>query len=107
MKEKAKELLAFIGRAWRGGIRGKIGLAMVLFAMFAFLRMFIGHATIPGFIADKVRLDRERATLAMEQEKLAAVDRHIHLIQTHSPDFIEELSQKHLNMGDPNLRILR
>jgi cell division protein FtsB len=107
MKEKIKSLLLFAGEAWRGSMRGKIGLLMVLFALFAFGRMFVGTTSVQGFVQGTFRLASERRQLTAEQARLAAVDEHIRLIQTRSPDFIEELAQKHLNMGDPNLRILR
>ncbi|MCL1785902.1 MAG: hypothetical protein FWG39_02000 [Alphaproteobacteria bacterium] len=107
MKEKIKELLSFAAGAWRGGMRGKIGLLMALFALFAFGRMFVGTTSVQGFIAGNFRLAREQKQLAAEQAKLAEMTEHVRLIQDRSPDFIEELAQKHLNLGDPNLRILK
>ena len=37
MKEKIKNLFSFLGRAWSGGIRGKAGIALSLFAGFMFI----------------------------------------------------------------------
>ncbi|MCL2737757.1 MAG: hypothetical protein FWE17_02760 [Alphaproteobacteria bacterium] len=107
MKEKIKDLLSFCGEAWRGRMRGKIGLLMVLFALFMMVRMFVGSTSVHGYIRGHINLSRERAQLAVEQERLSAVNTHIALVQSHSPDFIKELAQKRLNVGDPNLRILR
>jgi len=88
-------------------MRGKIGLLMALFALFAFIRMFIGATTVQGFVIGNFHLAAEQRQLAAEQARVEAVDAHIKLIQERSPDFIEELAQKNLNMGDPALRILR
>ncbi|MCL2369481.1 MAG: hypothetical protein FWC83_02285 [Alphaproteobacteria bacterium] len=107
MIQKVKELFAFIGRAWTGGVRGKIGIIAFLFAVLFIARMFIGHATIPGLITGEFHLARERAQLQTERERLTAVETHIQLVQSHSHDFIEELAQSRLNIGNPNLRILR
>ena len=107
MREKIKSLFSFLGNAWRGSIRGKIGIALTLIAIIFFVRMFFGHATPHGLVINEMALERERATLAAEQKRVAAIEAHIRLIQSHSPDFITELSHSHLNMGDPRWRILR
>ena len=91
MKEKIKNLLSFTGSAWRGGLRGKIGLLLALFAILVFCRMFIGNRTIQGFAIDNWRLAQEQKQLAAEQEKLTDIGKRIQLIQRHSPDYIEEL----------------
>ena len=107
MKEKIKRIFSFIGSAWRGSLRGKIGLLLVLFSIFMFARMFVGERTIQGFAMNNWRLTQEQKQLAAAQENLDEVTKRIRLIQHHSPDYIEELSQKHLNLGDPKVRILR
>jgi len=107
MKEKIKNLLSFAGAAWRGNMRGKIGLLMVLFALFALGRMFVGSTSVQGFVRGAFYLAKEQRQLDAAQARLAAVESHIQLIQERSPDFIEELAQKRLNVGDPSLRILR
>ena len=96
-----------MGRAWRGGNSGKIGLVLALFAVFIFIRIFFGTVSIQNFIMDGWRLRKEQRYLAAEATKLAEINRHIKLVMDHSPDYIEELSQKHLNLGDPKLRILK
>ena len=107
MKEKIKELLSFTGSAWRGSMRGKIGLVLALFAIFVFIRMFVGETSVQGFVMNYWRQAAEQKQLTAEQAKLAEVSRNVHLIQNHSPDYIEELAQKHLNLGDPRVRILK
>ena len=37
MKDKIKNLFGFIGRAWRGGVRGKFGVFFAAFALLAFI----------------------------------------------------------------------
>jgi hypothetical protein len=107
MKEKIKELLRFLARGWRGGLRGKIGVVCALFACVMFARLFLGDVTVQRFAMNIWRLDREQTQLTAEQKKLALADHRIKLLQSHSPDYIEELSQKYLNMGAPELRILK
>ena len=107
MKQKIKELLRFLVSGWRGGLRGKVGVVCALFACAMFVRLFFGEVTVQRFVMNIWRLEREQTQLAAEQEKLSLVEHHISLLQDHSPDYVEELSQKYLNMGDPNLRILK
>ncbi|MCL2339001.1 MAG: hypothetical protein FWC51_03570 [Proteobacteria bacterium] len=107
MKEKIKNLFAFVGSAWRESARGKVGVILALFAILFFARLFIGTASVESFIIDGFKLSRETAQQKAEQTKLDEVNRHIQLIEQRSPDYIEELTQKYLNLGDPRVRILK
>lgn len=93
--------------AWRGGMRGKIGVIAALFATFMFVRIFFGTVSVQNFVLNGWRMDKERQILSAETAKLEKINLHIKLVENHSPDYIEELSQKHLNLGDPRLRILK
>ncbi len=46
MREKIKNLFGFIGRAWSGGIRGKVGILFAIFAGFMFIRIFWGEVNV-------------------------------------------------------------
>ena len=107
MKEKIKNLFNFLGRAWSCGIRGKIGIVFAMFAMFMFIGLFCGDVNIQRFISNIHHLNRAHELLATEQHTLETLERHIRLIQNYSPDFTEELGLKHLNVGDPNIKILK
>ncbi len=107
MKEKIKELLQFIVNGWRGGLRGKIGVVCMIFACVMFVRLFWGDVSIQNFVINFWRLDHEQTQLVNEQKKLAQTEHHIKLLQDYSPDYVEELSQKYMNMGAPELRILK
>lgn len=107
MKEKIKNFFGFVGRAWRGGIRGKTGIAFALFAAFIVLQMFIGDVSIQKSIANVWRLRAEQAQLDAEAAKLDALRRHIRLLQAHSPDYVEELGLRYLNIGGPKTRVLK
>lgn len=107
MKQKIKELLQFLAHSWRGGLRGKIGVVCAIFSCVMFVRLFFGDVTVQKFVMNFWRLDKTQTQLAAEEKKLALVERHIQLLQNHSPDYVEELSQKYLNMGDPAIRILK
>jgi hypothetical protein len=43
----------------------------------------------------------------MEQQTLDKLHRHIKLLQNYSPDYVEELGLKYLNIGDSNIKILK
>ena len=88
MREKIKNLFGFVGRAWSGGI-------------------FWGEVNVQKFIMNIWRLSAEQEQLAHEQKKLDSLARHITLIQDYSPDYVQELGLKYLNVGDPNFKILK
>ena len=107
MKDKIKNFFGFIGNAWRGGPRGKVGLFFAIFAVLAFVRIFWGDVNVGKFVANIWHLDSERAELARETKKLETIRQHIHLLQNYSPDYVEELGLKYLNIGDPGFKVLK
>jgi cell division protein FtsB len=107
MKQKIKNFFAFIGRAWKASTRGKIGVILALFSAFFYLRLFFGTVSIQSFVMDGFRLRKEQAVLAIERNKLDGISQQINLIMDHSPDYVEELAQKYLNLGDPKIRIIK
>lgn len=107
MWEKIKNLFGFLGRAWSGSIRGKIGILFAVFAAFMFVRIFWGEVNVQKFIINIWRLNTEQQQLDAEQQKMATLARHIELIQEYSPDYIQELGLKYLNIGDANFKILK
>lgn len=107
MKEKIKNFFGFIGRAWAGGWRGRVGILCALFAVFTFIRMFVGDTNIQRFVMNAWHLNQERAELAQQTQKLDELRHHIQLLQDYSPDYIEELGLQYLNIGDAKYKILR
>ena len=107
MGEKIKNFFGFIGRAWSLGIWGKIGIIIAIFALFMFVRIFWGQVNVQKFVINLWRLNEEQQLLDAEQEKLNTLNRHIELLQTYSPDYVEELGLKYLNIGDPDIKVLR
>ena len=107
MKEKIKNLFSFIGRAWSDGVRGKIGVALAIFATITFIGLFWGDVSLQRFGINMWRLGQEREHLAQEQATLNQINQHIKLLQNYSPDYIEELGLKYLNVGDPRVKILK
>lgn len=107
MKDKIKNFFGFIGRAWRGGPRGKIGLFVAAFALYGFIEIFRGDVNAKRFVTNIWRLDAERAELARETKKLETIRHHIHLLQNYSPDYVEELGLRYLNIGDPAFKVLK
>ncbi len=107
MKDKIKSLFTFIKDAWTGGIRGKIGFLLLIFAIFMFIRIFWGEVNVQTFIMNIWRLNASQEQLIQEQEKLQTLYRHIELLQSYSFDYVEELGLKYLNIGDPDIKVLK
>ena len=107
MRDKIKNLFGFIGRAWRGGIRGKFGVFFAAFALLIFVRIFFGEVNVGRFVTNIWRLNEEHAALAQEEKKLQTIRHHIELLKTYSPDYVEEVCLKYLNTGDPEFKILK
>ena len=107
MWEKIKNLFSFIGRAWTGGPRGKLGVLFALFAIFMFVRMFIGYTNVQRFVMNIWYLNNERIELEKQTAKLEELRHHIQLLRDYSPDYVEELGLQYLNIGDPKFKILK
>lgn len=107
MWEKIKNLFSFIGRAWTGGPRGKLGILFAAFALFIFIRMFIGYTNIQRFVMNIWYLNNERVELDAQTKKLNDLRMHIQLLRDYSPDYVEELGLQYLNIGDPDFKILK
>lgn len=107
VKDKIKNLFGFIGRAWRGGIRGKAGVFFAIVACVMFFHVLFGQVNVARFVANIWHLNAEQQELAVEQLKLETMNRHIKLLQNYSPDYVEELGLKYLNVGDPAFKVLK
>ena len=107
MKGKIKKLFRFLGSAWSGGAYGKGGIILALFAGFIFIGMFWGDVSIQRVALNIWQLNNEHDQLVAEQKNLDEINRHIELLQNYSPDYVEELGLKYLNIGDPNAKILK
>ena len=107
MKGKIKKLFQFIGRAWTGGIYGKFGIILAIFAFFLFIRIFWGDVNIQRFAMNIFHLRNAQEQLIEETATLNEIKTHIKLIQNYSPDYIEELGLRYLNIGDPRVKILK
>lgn len=107
MKEKIKNFFTFMSNAWGAGYHGKIGVIMFIVAIFWSIGIFTGKTTLQGFVINIWRLNAAQTQLSQEQEKLDTLQHHIDLVQKNSPDYIEELGLKRLNMGDAKTKILK
>ncbi len=107
MKGKIKKLFTFIKRAWCGGIYGKCGLGLALFAGFMFIGLFWGDVNIQRFGMNIWRIHNAHVQLDTERSALDTLQHHIELLQNYSPDYVSELGLKYLNIGDPGVKILK
>lgn len=107
MKGKIKSLFSFIGRAWTGGIYGKFGLILFIFAFFLFIRIFWGDVNIQRFAANIWHLRNAQEQLVEENATLQEIKAHTKLLQNYSPDYIEELGLRYLNIGDSKVKVLK
>lgn len=107
MKDKIKNLFGFIGRAWNGGLYGKVGVLLLIFAVFMFIRLFCGQVNVSKFVVSIWHLNSEKVELANEQKKLDTIRLHIKLLEKYSPDYVQELGLRYLNIGDPKFKVLK
>lgn len=107
MREKIKNFFTFIGRAWKAGFRGGIGIAMLIFALFLFFRIFSGETTIQSFVMNLWHINQEQTQLTQLQQELKELEHHNNLLQNYSPDYIQEIGLSVLNIGDEKTHILR
>ena len=107
MKGKIKNLFAFLGRAWAGGIHGKMGIVFTTFAAFMFIGLFQGDASVQRFIVNNWKLQTAYEQRDSEKATLAKIETHLDLLKKNSPDYIEELGLRYLNVGDPEIKILK
>ena len=107
MVQKIKSVIGVLFRGMFGGWRGAAGMAIIAFSLYLFAGFFNGTTNIQNYIRNKRELATVDTRIAMVQNRLDAANRHIKLLQEHSPDFVSEMANKHLNLGDPSVRILR
>ena len=109
MWEKIKNFLGFMKSAWSGGKLGKLGILLMLVSIFFFVRFFYGTRNIQNFVVNAIHLNRIRTELATEQKKLSQIQHHNYLLQNsnNSPDYVEELGLKTLNLGNPEFKELK
>lgn len=107
MKEKIKNLFRFIGRAWSGGLWGKLGVFATIITLILFTRLFTGDVSIQRFSMDIWRLRHAQEQLASERATLDTLNHRIDLLQNYSPDYINELGLRYLNVGPKGVKILK
>ena len=107
MWSKIKKFFAFLKSAWLGGTRGKWGILFMITALFFFVRLFCGTQNVQNFIINTWRLNHKRTELDIAQKNLKQMQNHIYLLQHTSPDYVEELGLKTLNLGNPEFKELK
>ena len=107
MAKKIKSALGVFFRGMFGGWRGAVGTALIVFSLYMLAGLFNGATNIQNYIRDKRELATADARIIAARKRLDAANQHIKLMREHSPDFVSEMAMKHLNLGDPGVRILK
>ena len=107
MLEKIKSVIMFFIRGMTSGWRGLLGAAMLAFSIYLCAGLFTGTTNIQNYIRNRRELGEIDARIEMTRNKLKRTNNHIKLLSEGSPDFTSEMALKHLNLGDPNLMILK
>ncbi|MDR1071931.1 MAG: hypothetical protein LBL21_04800 [Rickettsiales bacterium] len=107
MWEKIKSMTGILIRGTLGGWRGALGALMAGLSVYFFVGLFTGVASVQNYFKNRVALGRADEKIAVLRKQLDAENLHIELLQKHSPDFISEMALRHLNLGDPQLMILK
>ena len=109
MKGKIKNFFVFVKNAWIDGPRGKIGIVLVIGSLFFFAGLFYGEKNLQSFVMNAWHLHQEKKELVIAQQKLEKIQHHVYLLQhpNSSPDYVEELGLKILNLGDADYKELK
>ena len=107
MLNKIKELFRYlfiVCKDWYG----RFGLILIFISVVLFVRLlFLGNTNLVNYIGNIWKVKNLVSELSIAEENLNDLSKHIELIEKKSPDYIEELSIKYLNMSEPKARILR
>ena len=107
MLEKIKSIFRVFFKGAIQSFPGFIGAAMVVLSVYFVIGLFTGTANIQNLVRNRIALSKADGKIAAAEEQLDRVNLHIKLLQEHSKDFISEMALKHLNLGDPNLLIIK
>ena len=107
MREKIKSLARIFLRGSIGGWRGLVGLALTIFSVYLLTGLFSGTTNVQNYIRNKRELGQIDARIEAAQTALETRNRHIRLLAEGSPDFVSEMAAKHLNLGNPDVMILK
>jgi hypothetical protein len=104
---KIKSILGIFLRGMFGSWRGALGAALIALSIYLFIGFFTGTANIRNYIKNMAALRRADAIIEDKQKKLDETNLHIKLLQEYSPDFVSEMALRHLNIGDPELFMIK
>ena len=107
MKNKIKVLFNYILSSCRDWY-GRFGLIFIIISIILLIRLlFFGNTNFIKYVSNIWKLKHLTNDLVLAEKNLEDISKHIELIEKRSPDYIEELSIKYLNMSEPKARILR
>ncbi|MDR2685366.1 MAG: hypothetical protein LBB23_01170 [Rickettsiales bacterium] len=107
MNRKIKELLEFLRLALLGGWQGFVGILLIPFAVYILYHIVFADGGVLNLIHKLRAEERVSSEIEDKRARLNDLNMRINLIKNHSPDYIEELMIKHLNMADPNVKVLK
>jgi len=107
MRDKIKSAIGIFFRGATSSVQGAFGAALTLLSFYLLFGLFSGDASIQNYISHQRALRTADAKTRHLADELETTERHIELIQRHSPDFISEMAAKHLNLGDPEVMMIK
>ncbi|MDR0449345.1 MAG: septum formation initiator family protein [Rickettsiales bacterium] len=107
MFTKIKQLLEFLRLALRSGPAGLLGVLLIPLFLYLLYAAIFAEGGLVQFIQRTRDADRMEQAVAYKRAALGDLNLRIELIKNRSPDYMEELIQKNLNMAAPGTRILK
>jgi len=89
------------------GGKGLIGILLMVVSVYLLVGLFRGTTNLQSYVRNRQFLADADARIGALESELARTKLHINLIQSHSPDFISELASRQLNLGSPNVFLIR
>ena len=93
--------------ALRDGWRGAVGILAIPLVGYLILNAVLAEGGLIQLVKNTKTETHMARVVAEKTARLDEINLRIDLIKNYSPDYIEELIQRHLNMAAPGVRILR
>lgn len=107
MWKKVKQFTKFLIKGTFAGWSGFLGFVLFAIGIFLAFQLLFGENNLVRAMKNSYRINNQELALNNELSEIKTLEHHIELIQNHSKDYIEELSQKYLNSGASDNKIVK